>query len=178
MIKPSKKKQVLLIMESSNNISEKRTGFKVPDNYFISLHESVFNKIQNDSVTRKTGFKIPDNYFGDFTIQTPESNSSPKVIALDGWSKWLVAASIMAFAILGALYIDRISPKQDVQISDLDQDMIEDYLDFHMENPDEFIDNDNLSLDQMINTNLVNLESRDILDYLNEKIEDQNFEDE
>jgi hypothetical protein len=165
-------------MELNTNIQEKRTGFKVPKDYFESLDTTISKRIQNQSVSKKTGFKVPENYFDEFTVNLPQPQSAPKVIPINEWAKWVVAASIMAFAILGALYIDSISPKQDIQISDLDNEMIEDYLEFHLENPDEFIDSNSLSLDQMINDNLVNLENQDILNYLNDKIEDQDFEDE
>lgn len=165
-------------MKPNTNIQEKRTGFKVPKNYFESLDATIQKRIQEDSVSKKAGFKVPENYFDEFTIQLPQIKSSPKVIRINELAKWMLAASIMAFAILGALYIDSISREQGIQISDLDKDLIEDYLEFHMENPDEFIDDESLSLDQMINDNLVNLENQDILNYLNEKIEDQDFEDE
>jgi hypothetical protein len=57
--------------------------------------------------------------------------------------------------------------------------MIEDYLDYTMENPEEFIEYENTSsINTIINDNIVNLKNNDILEYLNDEIEDQDFENE
>jgi hypothetical protein len=55
--------------------------------------------------------------------------------------------------------------------------MIEDYLDYTMENPEDFIEYENTSsINTIVNDNIVNLKDNDILEYLNDEIEDQDFE--
>lgn len=165
-------------MAQKHNIHDKNSGFKVPEDYFSSLENSLVNKIKSKSFTEKSGFKTPDDYFTNFDIKTPSKEKSAKVIQLRDWSKWVVAASIVAFAVIGALYIDKISPNQNIQFSDLDNDMIERYLDNHLETPEEFIDYDNTSVENLVNENIIKLDDQEIIEYLNNKFEDQDFDNE
>lgn len=166
------------MMDDKKNIENQKSGFKVPKAYFDTLEDSILDHQKSESITDKSGFKTPDDYFSDFEMKTPSENHSSKVIKLQDWGKWVAAASIVAFTVIGALYIDQISSTQNIQFSDLDNDMIERYLDDNIESPEEFIDYENTSLDNIINKNLTTLDDEDIIEYLNDKIEDQEFEDE
>ncbi|MBZ9779145.1 hypothetical protein LB452_09430 [Psychroflexus sp. CAK8W] len=165
-------------MEDNQHIQDRKTGFKVPKDYFETLEDSLLNTIKSESYTEKSGFKIPNDYFSGFKVNIPLEEKPTKVIQLKEFSKWMVAASIVAIAVIGALYIDRISPNQNIQFSDLDNDMIERYLDYHIETPDEFIDYENTSVKDLVNQNISKLDDKDIIEYLNDKIEDQDFDNE
>lgn len=163
-------------MSQKHNIHEKNSEFKVPKGYFSSLEDSVLSKLKSDSYTEKTGFGTPKNYFTDFKLETPSKEKSGKVIRLREWSKWVAAASIVAGAIIGAIYIDSISPGKNLQFSDLDDAMIERYLDEHLETPEEFIDFENTSVQNIVEQNIITLNNQDIMEYLNDKLEDQDFD--
>lgn len=165
-------------MEDKLYIQDKKSGFEVPKNYFETLEDSLLNKIKSEAHTEKSGFKIPKDYFSNFEVKIPSEEKPVKVIQLKEWTKWMVAASIVAFAVIGALYIDRISPSQNIQFSDLNNDMIERYLDNNLETPDEFIDFENTSVENLVNQNITELNDKEIIEYLNDKIEDQDFDNE
>ncbi|NJN28883.1 MAG: hypothetical protein HC819_24405, partial [Cyclobacteriaceae bacterium] len=50
-----------MITNKLHNIKE--TGFKVPDNYFESLEETILNDVKLKEKIAHSGFKTPDNYF-------------------------------------------------------------------------------------------------------------------
>lgn len=81
------------------------TGFKTPNDYFESLEEKIFSKLntenQLDSI-KKTGFKVPDNYFESLNEKILDVNldkKEPKVISLFN-KRNLVYISSIAAAIL------------------------------------------------------------------------------
>lgn len=163
-------------MAQKRNIHGKKPGFKVPEAYFNTLENSVLTKLKSNSYSEKSGFQTPKDYFRDFKLETPSEEKTVKVIPLKEWTKWMAAASIVACAVIGALYIDSISPVGNIQFSDLDNDMIERYLDDHLETPEEFIDYDNTSVINIVDQNIISLKDKDILEYLNDTIEDQDFD--
>jgi hypothetical protein len=165
-------------MNKSNNIQDKKSGFKVPENYFDSLENSVLDQIKSKEISKKTGFKTPQNYFSEFTVKLPVEKEETKVIALNSWTKWVAAASIIAVSILGALYIDSISPKKSLQFSDLDNDMIEQYFEYNLDSQDELIDLENTSIKGNLDTNISKLNDQDIIEYLNDKLDEQDYDEE
>jgi hypothetical protein len=163
-------------MKHKSHINTSKSGFEVPEGYFDSIDQTMACKVKSKSENSNFGYKVPESYFKDFSLAVPLEESSSKVIKLKELSKWVAAASILAFAVLGALYINDISPDENLQFSDLDRDMIEDYLDYNLENPEEFIDYENTSsINSIVNDNIVNLKDNDILEYLNDEIEDQDY---
>ncbi|NEV94029.1 hypothetical protein G3567_07705 [Psychroflexus sp. YR1-1] len=165
-------------MIKTKNIHAKKSGFKVPENYFETLETSVLSKLKSDACVKKSGFKTPEDYFANFKLETPSEEHQTRVIHLREWGKWVAAAAIVAFAIIGALYIDEISPNQDIQFSDLNNDMIERYLDTYLDNPEEFIDYENTSVNKLVDQNITTLEDNDIIEYLNDNLEDEDFDNE
>jgi len=45
------------------NKNKHTQGFKVPDQYFDSIEETVFQKLDEHQFPKKTGFDVPDGYF-------------------------------------------------------------------------------------------------------------------
>ena len=165
-------------MDSSNNIQKNKTGFRVPVDYFESVENSISNKIKTMEMSEKTGFQVPENYFEEFTLELPTKSKNSKVIPLNNWSKWVAAASIVAISVLGALYIDAISPKKNLQFSDLDNDMIEQYFEYNLDSQDELIDLENTSIKGNLDTNISKLNDQDIIEYLNDKLDEQDYDEE
>lgn len=163
-------------MTRKHNIELKNSGFKVPEAYFSTLEDSVLTKLKSNSISEKSGFQTPNGYFSDFKLETPSEEKTVKVIRLRNWSKWVAAASIVACAVIGAVYIDSISSNKNLQFSDLDRTMIENYLDEHLETPEEFIDYENTSVKNIVEQNIISLKDKDIIEYLNDKSEDQDFD--
>lgn len=164
-------------MAKKYNIHANKSGFKIPESYFNSIETYTLTKLKLNSYLEKSGFKIPKDYFDDFKLETPKVESSSKVIRLQKWTRWTAAAAIVALAILGAFYIDYISPRKNLQFSDLDKEMIENYLDYNLESPDEFIDYRNTSVQSLVEENINTLNDQDIMEYLNDKLEDQDIGD-
>jgi hypothetical protein len=166
-------------MKNKTHLNTSKSGFKVPQNYFDTVDKTMACHVKSESENRNLGYKVPENYFNDFRPAVPSKESSSKVRKLKELSRWSAAASILAFTVFGALYINDMSLDKNVQFSDLDRDVIEDYLDHTMENPEEFIEYENTSsINSIVNDNILNLKNNDILEYLNDEIEDQDFNNE
>lgn len=163
-------------MLNNNTIQENKSGFKVPSGYWDTLEDSTLTHLKSRLVEQKSGFSVPKNYFDDFELQTPSKENTHKTVTLNTWTRWLAAASIAALAVVGALYIDHISPSKNLQFSDLDKDIIEDYLDEHLETPEEFIDYENTSIKTIINQNIISLQHQDIINYLDDKLDEQDYD--
>ena len=164
-------------MDNSNNIRKNKNGFKVPEHYFESLENSISNQIKTQDISKKSGFHVPKNYFEEFTSELTNKNKKSKVIPLNAWNRWAAAASIIAISILGAIYIDTISPKKNLQFSDLDDDMIEQYFEYNLDSQEEFIDLENTSIKENLDTNISELNDQDIIEYLNDKLDEQEYDE-
>lgn len=168
-------------MKNKTNISGKKSGFKTPEHYFDDLEARILKQTSKNSELEKiqSGFKVPEDYFENFSIELPQDSDKEqsRVIQLSPWLKWVSAACIIGFGLLGTLYIDHISqPKSNLEFTDLDDETIENYIDFNIENPEDYIEIDETSnFNHLINQNIVNLEDQDILNYLDEHLEDNDF---
>ncbi|WP_019039373.1 hypothetical protein [Psychroflexus tropicus] len=165
-------------MKASKNTKENKLGFKVPKGYFESLEASVLNEVKTDHMTKKSGFKVPKTYFSDFNVDMPVEANDVKLIPFNPWKKWVAAASIVVAAVTGAFYIDSISVEKNIQFSDLDNDMIERYLEYNLESPDEFIDYNSTSIKKNLESNISELDDEDIFEYLDDKLEEQDYNNE
>ncbi|MFN2262041.1 MAG: hypothetical protein ABR595_08270 [Psychroflexus sp.] len=165
-------------MKNKANISGIKSGFKIPKGYFDDLEsrflEQKDNGFEEDKIS--SGFKVPQDYFENFDLELPEDSSKkqPRVIQMTPWLKWISAACIIGFGLLGTLYIDSISQaKNNLEFTDLDNELIEDYIEHNIENPEDFIDfKETSDFNYLINENIVNLKDQDILNYLDEHLED------
>lgn len=92
-------------MKNKNLHNINASGFKTPHDYFESLDEKIFSKLntenQLDSI-KEPGFKVPDNYFESLNNSILDKNleeKEPKVIQLFT-KRNLVYVSSIAAAIL------------------------------------------------------------------------------
>ncbi|MEP3836820.1 MAG: hypothetical protein ABJM36_04195 [Algibacter sp.] len=84
----------------------KSTGFKTPDDYFDSVEEKIFSKLNAESVLdtiKEPGFKVPDNYFESFNdrlLNKTQNEEKTKVIPLFSRTNLIYVSSIAAAILL------------------------------------------------------------------------------
>ncbi|QSS96855.1 hypothetical protein [Psychroflexus sp. ALD_RP9] len=151
-------------MDKHKATYQKKSGFKVPDNYFNEFKISELNLIE------KKVFNIPDNYFEELEIKLPQES---KVINLRQ-RVLLISSSVAAILIIAliALYPSRNNQKLD-SFSNVEQSEIEDYLETELENPEDYID-DNTPID-FNNFEQNQLSSEEIAKYLGDNLYEEDF---
>ncbi|WP_396603350.1 hypothetical protein [Algibacter sp. R77976] len=118
-------------MKNTNLHNIKASGFKTPHDYFESLDEKIFSKLntenQLDSI-KESGFKVPDNYFESLNSSILDNNleeNEPKVIQLFT-KRNLVYVSSIAAAILLLFNLSIFDNKP--TFDNLDIETVESYL--------------------------------------------------
>lgn len=89
-------------MNKNNLHNIKKTGFKVPEDYFDNLENTIFSHVKLKEQATNSGFKTPENYFETLEnkiINTVSKNKTSKVISLFS-KRNLVYISGIAAAIL------------------------------------------------------------------------------
>lgn len=90
-------------METNKN--HKKTGFKVPNDYFTTIENEILSKINAESRVKKTGFEVPETYFskldGTILSKIPRDKPKGKVLSLRKKTVqvWLPAAAVLAVLI-------------------------------------------------------------------------------
>ncbi|MFC0605025.1 hypothetical protein [Winogradskyella pulchriflava] len=111
-----------------NNITS--TGFKTPDNYFVSFEAKLQKRLSNKETiegVEHTGYVVPKGYFESFEDNLLENiNQDKPVITLQPKRKLYYIAGIAASFILlfGVLF----NLKKDISIESIDTLAIESYL--------------------------------------------------
>lgn len=98
-----------------------KNSFRVPDSYFKDFNESLFKKLDMQSIENKTSdFAVPSDYFNTFNVTLPiEENKKTgakksKVIALFNQWQSLAALFIIGLTItLGYRYLTQTSASFD-----------------------------------------------------------------
>ena len=106
----------------------KKTGFKVPEDYFNSLEDAILSEITLKEKVSNSGFKTPKDYFEaleDVIIEKVTKKDTSKVISLFS-KKNLVYASSIAAAIL--LLFNLSIFQTDSGWSNLDTETVENYM--------------------------------------------------
>ena len=171
--------------EFSIEDNNKRNIYKVPNNYFESLQESIEQKIieidLNDlKFSKRNIYEIPDQYFS--TMENPvHKPDSDKIIILNRWNNYNVfkiAASvslIIGIAYLSFLFINNSTNNIDLMSNNYDFKISEYETGLFNESEDELIASLNFE-EEIIsnNTNLINendLTIDELDEYLNSDIE-------
>lgn len=155
-----------------------KPGFKVPDNYFNNLEETLLSEIALKKSIPSTGFKTPDNYFENFKvhgIDTLSKKSNPKVISIFRKNPWLYVASAAALIVL---LFNIATVNKPVNFASLDNESIENYI---LINDFETIELNNLIINPTAFENTIlkeALSDASLEDYLydNAELEDFNIE--
>jgi len=153
--------------EKLHNI--KTAGFKTPNDYFDSVEDSVFSKLNEPQILENTespGFKVPKDYFEslDEIILSKVDGNESKVIPIFNWKKIAYVSGIAASVILAFnLFIN--NPKN-VTFDNLETASIETYLmneDLNAYDIAPYLGNVDLNSDNFVE-NTIN--ASDIEDYL------------
>lgn len=107
----------------------KKTGFKVPENYFEDFEDILLSELKLKETISKSGFAVPQNYFESLEQRindTIKKDKEVKVIKLFTWRKALFTASIAASLILmfNVLY----NKKEIVSMNTIETVSIENYI--------------------------------------------------
>jgi len=89
-------------MNKNNLHNIKKTGFKVPEDYFNNLEDIILSQQKMEELSDDSGFKTPENYFETLEnriIAKASKKETSKVISLFS-KRNLVYASSIAAAIL------------------------------------------------------------------------------
>ena len=102
------------------------TGFRVPDDYFDSIEDAVFNKINSPLTDIKaSGFKVPDNYFTEIDEKVLKTigQEETKVVSIFNRQVLLYVTGIAAAVVLMfSIFINKTDELP------LDSEMVETYL--------------------------------------------------
>ncbi|WP_027138728.1 hypothetical protein [Gaetbulibacter saemankumensis] len=159
-------------MKEKDLHSIKRTGFKVPENYFDTLEDYLVDEIKLKTQTTNQGFKVPDNYFDtleDSILTQITKTKKTRVISIIN-KKQLAYLSGIAAAIV-ILFSITFNNKNTVW-SNLDIDTVENYL-INENIVDSYEIASLLSDDDIDDFSPVNLEidSEDLQDFIFENID-------
>lgn len=104
----------------------KNSGFKVPDNYFDSLEDSIMDQFNLSKKIAETGFKTPDSYFDTIEEKIMSRvDHEPKVVQLFSKQNLVYVAGIAAALVL---MFSIIVNRNQLTFDDLETTSIENYL--------------------------------------------------
>lgn len=106
----------------------KEAGFKVPDNYFDGIEDSVLSQIKLKSIGGP-GFKVPDGYFDtleDTVLNKVSKDEKTKVINLFTRRNLLYVSSIAATILL--LFNLNLFNKKSISFDTLETATVESYI--------------------------------------------------
>ncbi|MCB4808808.1 hypothetical protein LG651_11145 [Tamlana sp. 62-3] len=150
---------------SNNSLHNiKKSGFKVPQDYFTNLDDTLLTVTKLKNEVNKTGFSTPNNYFD--TLETSVLNKvskrkATKVISIFSKKNIVYASSIAAAVIL--LFSLTLFNKQNISWNTLDVDTVENYI----------LNEDLTSYDM---ANLFADEDFNIDNFINHDFEEENIE--
>ena len=106
----------------------KNAGFKIPDNYFEGIEDTVLSQIKLKRI-EGSGFKVPDSYFEsleDTIINKISKNEKSKVINLFTRRNLMYASSIAATILL--LFNLSVFQKKTASFETLETASLESYI--------------------------------------------------
>ncbi|WP_034059464.1 hypothetical protein [Lacinutrix jangbogonensis] len=110
-------------MKKENIHNIKNSGFKVPQNYFEGLEDSVLAEAKLKNLVSDSGFKTPEGYLENFSVSIKKET---KVISIFSRKNMLFVSSIAAAIVLFfSLNVFNNSP---LTLNDLDITTVEDYI--------------------------------------------------
>ncbi|WP_299887608.1 hypothetical protein [uncultured Lacinutrix sp.] len=110
-------------MNNKNLHNIKNSGFKVPENYFSKLEDSIITEVKLKNSANNTGFKIPENYFDEFEVPIKKET---KIISLFNRKNIITISSIAAAIVL--LFSLNIFNNKTLSINDLNTETVDNYI--------------------------------------------------
>lgn len=107
----------------------KNTGFKVPNDYFKSVEDTILNDLKLKEIAPTSGYKLPTNYFDsleDKIINASKLEKEVKVIKLFTWRKVAYATAVAASLIL--MFNIFFNNTERITINSIETASIENYI--------------------------------------------------
>lgn len=116
---------------SNNSLHNiKKTGFKVPQDYFNNLDDDLFTIAKLKNEVNKTGFSAPNNYFNTLEAsifnKISKTQQPSKIISIFSKKNLVYVSSIAAAVIL--LFSLTLFNNQNTNWNTLDVDTVENYI--------------------------------------------------
>lgn len=152
------------------------TGFKTPDNYFSSVEEKLYKKLD---IPHKTGFITSEKYFDiiDDVILQKTTHKSPKVTTFLTQKKWIYPVSIAATIIL---CIALLLPKNnELSFDDVEYASLEAYIEIEPidMSPLEITELYNIKAEELDSISFDNLNDTYLFEYLSSETTIDDFTD-
>lgn len=110
-------------MENKNLHNIKETGFKVPQDYFEALEDTILNEVKLKSIVSESGLKIPKDYLDNFNVSVKEET---KVISIFNKKNIIFVSSIAAAIVL--FFSLNIFNTSTTTLDDIDTASVDDYI--------------------------------------------------
>ncbi|MEJ6791793.1 MAG: hypothetical protein QNK89_03395 [Lacinutrix sp.] len=101
----------------------KNSGFKVPQDYFEGLEDSILAEAKLNGLVSDSGFKTPEGYLEDFNVSVKKE---AKVISIFSRKNMLFVSSIAAAIVL--FFSLNIFDNSPLSINDLDTTTVDNYI--------------------------------------------------
>lgn len=156
----------------------KNNAFKTPENYFEGFNDRLLDRLKEggSAFPKEDGLKVPEDYFDTLNEKITDKlhqNSSPKVISLQPYRKYYLAAAAVAALFILVLGLQQFGSKE-LTFDSLANSDIENYLD----NTDlglssyeiaEVVVLDEIAIENILEDQLI---EENIIDYLDENVDD------
>ncbi|APX99816.1 hypothetical protein [Lacinutrix venerupis] len=107
--------------ENLNNV--KKTGFKVPQNYFEEFENSILTEAKLKNLVSDSGFKVPEGYLDNFSVPIEKET---KVISIFSKKNMLLVSSIAAAIVL--FFSLNVFDNSPLSFDDLDTTTVDNYI--------------------------------------------------
>ncbi|WP_290700275.1 hypothetical protein [Lacinutrix sp.] len=110
-------------MTNKNLHNIKNSGFKVPQNYFEGLEDSILAEAKLKSIVNDSGFKTPEGYLDNFEVLIKKET---KVISIFSRKNILAVSSIAAALVL--FFSLNLFNNSTLSINDLETTTVDNYI--------------------------------------------------
>lgn len=170
-------------MKKRNLSYQEKSGFKVPQDYFENLEETLMRKISPENTTVESykgspGFVVPEDYFQQMEVQVlqkiEKDQEQGKVISIVARKTLYYAAAVAAVVVilLSTNLFNSTVPEytiDSVEMSALEDYIDKGYMDFTFDEISAYITEEG---NPMQNFNASTLSDEEVFTYLSEDIED------
>ena len=110
-------------MNNKNLHNVKKSGFKVPQNYFKELEDSILAEAKLKGLVSDSGFKTPKGYLDNFNVTVKKET---KVISIFSKKNMLFVSSVAAALVL--FFSLNIFDNSPLSYNDLDTTTVDNYI--------------------------------------------------
>ncbi len=112
-----------------NNLNKENKEFKVPDDYFESFEDHLFDSLKDTSIIPKDdGFKIPSGYIETLDDKILSTHKKSKIVKLNSKRTYYYTFIGIAASIALIIMLQIPSSTTHVNFADLQEIEIEDYF--------------------------------------------------